>query len=811
MNQNFKKSRLNDISIKLLTGFFFAAFLIISLSTQAQTVSTAAGDGSQAGTDNHPTFTNYYTGIATGTPLFRPMGVATDDSGNFYIADQVDNIIQKITVATGNMTQVAGDGYDWGTGSGGYSGDNGQATASELYLPTGLAVDDSGNIYIADQQNSLIRKVTKATGIITTFAGNYSLGAGFSGDAGKATAAQLSQPFTVALDDSGNLYIADAGNACIREVNKKTNIIQTIAGRGAGGGTDGAGDGTPATNAVFSGPDGLAVDDSGNVYIADQYGMAVRKITIANGDIITRIAGSGSGGYSGDTGPATQAQLYYPSGVAVDDSGNVYIGDSWNNRIRKVTKATGIITTYAGNGYLPWWTTGNNPPLGGYVNGPAASAELSGPSGIALDPCGNLYEADYYNNVIREVSVPANSTTATTTAKPSLSAICTGQSVSFTDSSNFNATNWKWYFHGGTPDSSISTNPTGIQYTAAGTYDVIITASNFCVGGITDTLTHITVGSAGVLTFAFPSPNVCNGQSVTLKVAENDTSFTWSPSAGLSDTTGDSVLATPSVTTTYTVTGKNSGGCVSTGMDTVTIITAPPLYINSPASTCAGQPITLSVDATGSGYIWSPSSTLNSSNGDSVIATPLEQTTYTVSGIDSLGCIVSAMDTIHINKGVNKPTITDTDNVLTSSATQSNQWYRNDSKINGATNETYTATDTGCYWSVATNLVNGCSTISDTICLTSLAGINRLFINPNLLSIYPNPTGGELFVNISPTVADVKDWNLQITDVLGRMVYTRLSLNYTNDIDLSNLSGGVYFIIIINNTARAVYPVVKQN
>jgi hypothetical protein len=270
------------------------------------------------------------------------------------------------------------------------------------------------------------------------------------------------------------------------------------------------------------------------------------------------------------------------------------------------------------------------------------------------------------------------------------------------------------------------------------------------------------------------------------------------------------VVASPSITTTYSVSGSNSGGCSSSGTDIVSVGPAPPFNFTSASSpsTCAGKGIILTVPTSGSGYEWNPSGTVYPDTGNTVTATPLEQTTYTVTGRDSLGCLVTAYDTVYITKGVNKPTITDTDNVLTSSATQSNQWYVNGNKINNATGRIYNATATGCYWTVATNLANGCSSISDTICVT---GINRLSINPNLLSIYPNPTGGELFVNISPSVADVKDWNLQITDVLGRTVYNRLSLNYSNEIDLSNLPGGVYFITIINNSARAVYPVVKQN
>jgi hypothetical protein len=791
--------------------FFTFTLLLAALGTRAQIVSNAAGNGSQAGTNNSPGFTNYYSGPATNTPLFRPIGVATDDSGNFYIADQVDNTIMKVTVSTGNMTQVAGNGFDWGS-AGGFSGDGGQATAAEFYQPTGLAVDDSGNIYIADQVNNVIRKVTKATGIIITYAGNYSMGAGFSGDGGQATAAQLSQPFTVALDDSGDLYIADAGNACIRKVTKKTSVIQTLSGRGVGGGTDGAGDGTPATNAVFSSPDGLVVDDSGNVYIADQYDMVIRKITVSRGDTITRIAG-GTTGYSGNGGPATDAALWYPSGVAVDDSGNVYFADDWNDVVRKVNQTTGVITLYAGNNYDPW-NTNPYPPYGGYVNGPALSAELAGPSGIALDLCGNLYEADYYNNVIREISAPGNAVTATTTSIPSSSAICLGQSVSFIDSSNFNATSWKWHFPGGTPDSAISQSPSGIQYNTAGTYDVIVTASNFCVGSVTDTVTHITVSATGALSFVPASPTICNGQSINIKVIGNDTSFNWSPSVGLNDTTGDSVIASLSLTTTYTVIGTNAGGCISTGTDTVTVNSAGPFTI-LPQDTafCSSQSAILYVSGGGSNFIWTPVSGITDSilslSGDSITVSPTVTTTYTVTGINTSNCATSGTDVVTIIPSPGTPTFTQVGDTLISSSVHDNQWYRNDTLLENDTSQHLIINSPGEYYIVVTNEVNGCSTSSDSMQIKT--GIDQLSVIGSQVSIHPNPFNNDIVIKINISAGEISDWNLQVMDVLGRTLYSQQSLDDNNEIDLSNLANGIYFIAVTNKMGRAVFSAVKQN
>jgi trimeric autotransporter adhesin len=215
-----------------------------------------------------------------------------------------------------------------GTGSSGYSGDGGQATSAALNSPYGVAVDASGNIYIADTYNYRIRIVTKSTGIISTVAGTGSYG--YSGDGGQATSAALDYPCGVAVDASGNIYIADTYNYRIRMVTKSTGIISTVAGTGSYGYS---GDGGQATSAALNSPYGVAVDASGNIYIADTYNYRIRIVTKSTG-IISTVAGTGSYGYSGDGGQATSAALRSPYGVAVDASGNIYIADTYNHRIR---------------------------------------------------------------------------------------------------------------------------------------------------------------------------------------------------------------------------------------------------------------------------------------------------------------------------------------------------------------------------------------------------------------------------------------------------------------------------------------------
>ncbi len=318
-------------------------------------------------------------GPATSAQLASPQGVAVDTSGNLYIADQASSRIRK--VANGTITTVAGNG------TAGYSGDGGPATSAQLAWPVGVAVDTAGNIYIADTNNNRIRKVA-ANGTITTVAGNGNYA--YSGDGYPASSAQVASPNGVAVDAAGNLYIADTGNSVIREV-ALNGVINTVAGMYLSGAGGYSGDGGSPTSAQLNGPLGVALDSAGRLYIADTYNMVIRRV--ASG-AITTVAGNRSSGYMGDGGPAAGALLEQPGAVAVDIARNLYyISDKDSNRVRKVA-ANGIITTAAGNGTAGFSGDGSS----------ATSAELAYPWGVTVDGAGNFYIADQSNNRIREVS-----------------------------------------------------------------------------------------------------------------------------------------------------------------------------------------------------------------------------------------------------------------------------------------------------------------------------------------------------------------------------------------------------------------------
>jgi trimeric autotransporter adhesin len=347
-----------------------------SLFGQSYTISTIAGGGT------------------AGTSLNNPTSIAVDIAGNVYVGDWSGSI-RKIWALDGGISTVAG------TGNLGYSGDGGQATNAMLGKTGGIAIDNAGNIYLADTDNNRIRRVDVSTGIITTIAGTGAPAE--NGDGGPATNAGVSRPSGIALDSAGNVYFGSGWDR-VRKVMADTGVISTVAGKF---GTSFGGDKGPALSAHFWDPIPGAVDRSGDIYIADFENSRIRKMGAATGFVDT-VAGSAPcssgpfgvtvcrGEYAGDGGPATSSRLNYASAVAVDIDGNLYIADTQNHRIRRVDASSGFISTIAGVGTSGFSGDG----------GAALAAEITTPVAIAIDYTGNVYFADEGNGRIR-VLTPA--------------------------------------------------------------------------------------------------------------------------------------------------------------------------------------------------------------------------------------------------------------------------------------------------------------------------------------------------------------------------------------------------------------------
>jgi trimeric autotransporter adhesin len=345
---------------------------IREVNAETGVITTTAGNGAPGNGANGA--------AATGSVLYAPQGVWVDNLGDIFIADTGNNAIREVT--SGQIYTVAGNG------TAGYLGDGGAATAAELNMPTGLAMDANRNLFIADESNCLVREVTASNQRIRTFAGNGF--ESYSGDGGLAANAQLNNPAGVFIDAAGDIFIADELNNAVREIAASTGKIATIAGNGTKGYT---GNGGPAVEAQLNAPQSVFADADGNVFIADSGNNVVREVRTATGTIVT-FAGTGTAGYRGDGGAATSAELDGPATVFADSSGNIFIADFNNNAVREVSGTDGKIRTITGKG--TWGYSGDQ--------GPAANAQLWGPSALYVDMSGNLFVADTYNNVIREVT-----------------------------------------------------------------------------------------------------------------------------------------------------------------------------------------------------------------------------------------------------------------------------------------------------------------------------------------------------------------------------------------------------------------------
>jgi hypothetical protein len=555
--------------------------ILFCLHINSQNIMTIAGNGSGSYSGDG--------GAAITANINLPYAVAFDAAGNMYIADVNNFRIRKVNKVTGIISTFAGNGIS------GYSGDGGQATNAKLNYPSSVAFDAADNMYIADNFNHCIRKVN-TSGIISTFAGSGI--AGYSGDGGTATSAKLNYPEGLTIDNSGTVYVADAANNRIREINISTGIIKTTAGNGTAGFN---GDGVASTTEL-SFPIGVSFDaNTGYLYIADRDNNRVR---LCNGGVVNTVAGNGGAGFSGDGGQATGfgSELWYPSGVVRDAAGNVYIADNGNHRIRKINTA-GVLSTFAGNGTASFSGDG----------GAATAAELTNPEGVAIDTQGNLYISDSGNNRVRFI---CNSGINITVNSPGICAVA-GATATLTASG---ANTYTW--NTGATGSAITVSPT-----SSANYIVTGTSANNCANPTTSTVTVHSLPGIAVNTAI-----ICAGNQTTLVATITNTVLTtcaWS-----NGTTGIYNVVSPTVTTNYTTTATDANNCKNTATTIVIVNPLPTVsVISNTTNLCTDSTAILTANGANT-YTWSTSATTTT-----IAITPSVTTTYTVTGKDGNGCI----------------------------------------------------------------------------------------------------------------------------------------------------------------------------
>ncbi|HTB06519.1 MAG TPA: T9SS type A sorting domain-containing protein, partial [Bacteroidia bacterium] len=577
---------------------------IRKIDASTQVITTTAGNG----------FGSYGIGfygdgkIATLAELAEPEDVAID-TVNTYIVDLNNQRIRKVNNASGIINTVCGNG------SYGYNGDGISAASAELYDPTGIAVDDSGNIYIADQGNQRVRKIYASTGIIATIAGNGTQG--YTGDGGAANSAELYNPTGVAVDGSRNVYIADATNNVVRKVSASTGEISTIAGTGAKGFT---GDGGHADSAEFYDPSKLFLDASGNLFIVDAGNNRIREVITSTG-IVHTVAGSGSPSYSGDGGLAINAGMS-PAAVSIDMSGNLYIVDRGSNTIRKVSSITHIITTIAG-------TTS-----AGY-NGDsilATTAELRAPNGIALDPMRNIYISDGDNNRVRKIDV------FDMISQPASTYVCLMGDTSFTVKASGSGNTYQWQVNTGSGFSNVVNS--GL-YSGATLATLHITGASLGMNGYTyrcllsGTFSRTMISDTVILNIANPtvtitlsskSDTLCNGSAITLS-GNGAVSYSWNN--GITN----AIPFNPSASGKYVITGTDTHGCKNKDSLNIVVNPTPIVTISGLGKICHGSDI-LTAIASGASpfkYLWNTSGT-----NDTIMVN--KGNTYSVTVTDANGC-----------------------------------------------------------------------------------------------------------------------------------------------------------------------------
>ncbi len=654
-------------------------------------VTTLAGSAAFGSTDGTGTAANFY----------YPTGVACDGNGNLYVADMYNNEIRKIVISSGVVTTLAGSttaGSADGTG-----------TAASFNYPTGVACDGNGNLYVVDQNNNEIRKIVISSGVVTTLVGSTTAGSAN----GTGTAASFNAPYGIACDGNGNLYVADQLNNEIRKIVISSGVVTTLAGSTTAGTADGTG-----AAASFNKPTRVACDGNGNLYVADEYNFEIRKIVISSG-VVTTLAGSTTAGSADGTG--TTARFNYPTGVACDGNGNLYVADNANNEIRKIVISSGVVTTLAGS------TTA------GTADGTGAAARFYKPSDAACDGNGNLYIADQYNNEIRKM------------------VISSGVVTTLAGSAAFGSTD-------GTGTAANFYYPTGVACDGNGNLYVADMYNNeirkivISSGVVTTLAGSTTAGSADgtgtAASFNYPTGVACDGNGNLYVVDQNNneirkivissgvvTTLVGSTTAGSANGTGTAAsfnapygIACDGNGNLYVADQLNneirkiviSSGVVTTLAGSTTAGTTD----GTGAAASFNKPTRVACDGNGNLYVadeynfeirkivissgvvttLAGSTTAGSADGTGTAASFNYPTGVACDGNGNLYVADNANNEIRkITTPATTPTISASGTTLTSSSAMGNQWYLNGNIITGATAQIYTATQNGNY----TVIVNG--------------------------------------------------------------------------------------------------------
>lgn len=546
-------------------------------------------------------------GPATAANMADPSGIAIDNSGNIYIADMHNNVIRKVDPA-GIITTFAG------TGTLGYAGDGGPATSALLYHPFRIAVDNAGNVYFTDQNADVIRKVS-TSGIITSITGHLPLG--YSGDGGPLLSAQFYGLGGISFDNVGNMYIADAGNHVIRKVDA-SGIITTVVGNGTPGFS---GDGGAATSAQLNRPYNAVFDAAGNMYISDNMNGKIRKVD--NAGIITTIAGIGGVGYSGDGGPAVNALFAYPGCIAVDNLGNIFVPDIGNLVIRKIDPS-GMITTFAGNGNY-----GNSGD-----GGAATSAELGYPSVVTTDNAGNVYILiKEYFNVVRKVNTCL---IADVLQQPASVSLCNSGTAVFLVQAN-NAIGFQWQVNSNGSWNNVSddgtyagANTAGLTVTVPGPgmdnyqYRCMITNACGYINSYPATL-KVAPPLTPSVSIATPNTTICAGTAAGFTAravnADMNPTYQWTKN-GVKAGTNDSTYSDNNITDNDVIQCiiTINGGCMAGShavsnslIMSVTPLLTPSVSVSTSGNDiCAGMPVTFTAVVQDAGsnpvYQWAKNS-----------------------------------------------------------------------------------------------------------------------------------------------------------------------------------------------------------